>query len=82
MNNNNSMFYFYLSFLANITQLANFDMQIQQTSTDEIMKDLQRQDKILNEQTEIYLKKIVNQNELIIKQNNELLNLWYNIFKE
>lgn len=73
-NDNNSMFYVYLSLLANITQLANFDMQIRQTSTDEIMKDLLNQDDILKEQTEVYLKKIVEQNELIILQNEEILN--------
>lgn len=73
MNNDNNMFFVYLSLLANITQLANFDMQIQQTSTDEIMKDLQEQDKVLNEQTEVYLKKIVEQNEIIIMQNEEIL---------
>lgn len=67
MNNDNNMFFFYLSFLANITQLANFDMQIQQTSTDEIMKDLQKQDKMLEEQTNVYLKKIIKQNEEIIE---------------
>ena len=72
-NSDNSMFYVYLNLLANITQLANFDMQIQQTSTDEIMKDLQEQDKILNEQTEVYLKKIVEQNKIIIQQNKDIL---------
>lgn len=62
----NDMLLVSLSLLANICQLANFDMQIQQTSTDEIMKDLQNQDKILNED-------IVKRLDIIIKQNEEII---------
>lgn len=65
--------YFYLSVLANLCQLYDLNLNLNQTSNDEIMKDLQKQDKILQEQTDVYLKKIIEQNELIIKQNEEIL---------
>lgn len=57
-----------LSLLANILQIANFQLNIEQTSNDQLMKELRNQDKILDEQTNIYLKKI-------IEQNNEIINL-------
>lgn len=65
--NDNTDAYFALSVIANICQLASFDMNIQQTSSDDIMKELQHQDKILDEQINLYLKKIIEQNETIIK---------------
>lgn len=62
-----------LSLLANVLQVANFQMNIQEVSNDELLKHLMRQDKILDEQTRelqeqtnIYLKKIIEQNEEII----------------
>ena len=55
-----------LSLIANILQVANFQMNIQQTSNDQLMKELQKQDQMLNEQTTNYLKKIIEQNEEII----------------
>lgn len=67
MNNNNNNAYFMLSIIANICQLADFDMNIKQISNDEIMKKLENQDKVLDEQTNIYLKKIISQNNEIIK---------------
>lgn len=70
---NKNIFDYNLEQTANILQILSFLMLVQQTSADDIMKDMQKQDKILNEQTEVYLKKIVEQNELIIKQNKEIL---------
>lgn len=72
-NETNNYSYFMLSILANICQLASFDMNVRETKNDELMKELQKQDKILDEQTNDYLKKIVEQNELIIKQNKEII---------
>lgn len=63
MDNNNL-----LSLIADILQIANYQLNIEQTSNDQLMKELRSQDKILNEQTNIYLKKI-------IEQNNEIINL-------
>lgn len=56
-----------LNFLANIFQLADYEMNVQQTSNDELMKHLRLQDSILYDQTNIYLKKIVEQNEEILR---------------
>lgn len=64
-----------LSLLANVLQVANFQMNVQEISNDELLKHLVKQDKVLDEQTRelqeqtnIYLKKI-------IQQNNEILTL-------
>lgn len=59
-NNNNNMYFFWLSFLANLFQIANYEENIKQTSNDELMKALQTQNKQ-------YLDTIIKQNELIIK---------------
>ena len=64
-----------LAILANICQVTSFDMNITEVSNDEIMKHLLRQDKVLDEQTNDYLKKIIEQNEQII---SELKNLKLN----
>ena len=76
--NNNYDFFFLLNYMANIFQLADFGMNVTQLSNDDLMKHLNKQDKILYEQTNIYLKKIVEQNELIINQNKEIINLLKN----
>ena len=65
--NNNYNFFFLLSVLANLAQIASFDMNVRETKNDEIMQELQNQSKVLEEQTNIYLKKIVEQNEEILK---------------
>lgn len=52
--------YFLLSLIANICQLADFDMNVKQISNDIIFQELQKQDKE-------YLEKIIKQNEEIIK---------------
>lgn len=52
--------YFLLSLIANICQLADFDMNIKQISNDIIFQELQKQNKK-------YLQKIISQNEEIIK---------------
>lgn len=55
-----------LAILANLCQLASFDMNLTEVSNDSIMKHLLQQDKILDEQTNDYLSKIVEQNKEII----------------
>lgn len=55
-----------LAILANLCQLASFDMNLTEVSNDSIMKHLLQQDKILDEQNNNYLSKIVKQNEEII----------------
>ena len=65
--------YFILSLIANMCQLMDFQMNVSQLSNDDLMKHLLQQDKILDEQTNIYLKKIIKQNEEIKTILNELL---------
>lgn len=65
--------YFILSIVANMCQLMDFQMNISQLSNDDLMKQLLQQDKMLDEQTNIYLKKIIEQNEEIKNILNKLL---------
>lgn len=65
--NNNYNFFFMLSVMANLCQLYDLDLNLNQTSNDELLKELHNQDKILDEQTNIYLKKIIEQNNEIIQ---------------
>lgn len=72
MNNFDTREYNALALLANICQIANFDMSTKEITNDAIMRELQEQDKILSEQTNLYLKRIIEQNELIISLLKEL----------
>lgn len=67
--------YFLLGILANILQIADFQMNVSQLSNDDIMRHLLLQDRVLDDQTNNYLKKIIEQNEKIIQQNEELKKL-------
>lgn len=59
--------YFILSIIANMCQVMDFQMNMAQLSNDDLMKHLLQQDKVLDEQTNIYLKKIIEQNEEIME---------------
>lgn len=61
-------FWWWLAVTANYCQIESYEMNKKQISNDQLMKHLEEQDKILDEQTNIYLKKI-------IKQNQEIINL-------
>lgn len=63
----NNDFFFWLAVVANWCQIESYGMNKKQISNDALMQHLQVQDDILDEQTNIYLKKIVNQNEEILK---------------
>lgn len=65
--NNNYDFWFWLNVTANWCQLESYQMNLEQTSNDELLNHLIKQDKVLDEQTENYLKTIVEQNNTIIK---------------
>lgn len=56
-----------LNIAANISQFYSLWLLLKDASNSQIMEELQRQNKE-------YLSKIIEQNELIIKQNEELLN--------
>ena len=74
MNNDGfSSFWWWLSVVANYCQIESYEMNKKQLSNDDLMKHLLDQDKVLDyqnkilqEQTNDYLKKIVEQNEIII----------------
>lgn len=63
----NDNFYFMLSYLANICQLMDFQLNISQLSNDDLMKELEKQDQVLDEQTNGYLKKIIQNQEKILE---------------
>ena len=55
------------SLIANICQLASFAMLLAEATNREILQELKTQDKILEEQTNDYLKEILNKLEKIEK---------------
>ena len=66
---NNSLFL--LEILSNVLQIASYIMLQKDSSNNDIMHELQLQDKMLSEQTNIYLKKIIRQNEEILEKLNK-----------
>ena len=67
MMNQDYDFFFWLGVMANLLQIENYEMLLKDTTNNDIMKELQTQDKILAEQTNIYLKKIIKQNDKILQ---------------
>ena len=57
-----------LNTLANILQVANYEMLLKDANNNDLLRFLKHQDKDL-------LDKIIKQNEIIIQQNSELLEL-------
>lgn len=68
-NNNNSLFL--LEMLSNVLQIASYIILQKDSSNNDIMQELQIQDKMLSEQTNIYLKNIIRQNEEILEKLNK-----------
>ncbi len=62
-NNKEETFNLFIGFV----QMLDFWLNIAQVSNDELFKELQKQDQILNEQNEKYLKKILQNQKYIIK---------------
>ena len=71
---NNSLFL--LEILSNVLQIASYIMLQKDSSNNDIMHELQLQDKMLSEQTNIYLKNIIRQNEEILKKLDKNTSLW------
>ena len=65
---NNNLFL--LEILSNVLQIASYIMLQKDSSNNDIMKELQVQDQTLSEQTNIYLKNIIRQNEEILEKLN------------
>ena len=70
-NNVNNDSLFLLEILSNILQIASYIMLQKDSSNNDIMHELQLQDKMLSEQTNIYLKNIIRQNEEILEKLNK-----------
>ena len=66
--NNNYDFFFLLNVIANLLQIENYELLLKDANNNDIIKHLNQQDKILNEQTNDYLK-------IIVEQNKEILNI-------
>ena len=66
---NNS--FFLLEILSNVLQIASYIMLQKDSSNNDIMQELQLQDKMLSEQTNIYLKNIIRQNKEILEKLNK-----------
>ena len=73
MNSNNDLWNYMFTVYVGLIQMLDYSLNMNQTSNDELMKELQKQEQILDDQTHKYLKKIVEQNKEIIKQNNAIL---------
>lgn len=69
-NNVNNDSLFLLEILSNVLQIASYIMLEKDSSNNDIMQELQLQDQLLSEQTNIYLKNIIRQNEEILEKLN------------
>ena len=67
MENNNYDIFFFLGVIANLLQIENYDLNVTDVKNSELLKELNRQDQMLNEQTNIYLKRILENQEEIIR---------------
>lgn len=67
---NNSLFL--LEILSNVLQIASYIMLQKDSNNNDIMHELQLQDKMLSEQTNIYLKNIIRQNKEILEKLNKI----------
>ena len=75
-NNVNNDSLFLLEILSNVLQIASYIMLQKDSSNNDIMQELQLQDRVLSEQTNIYLKNIIRQNEEILKKLDKNTSLW------
>ena len=65
MNNNNYDFFFWLGVFANLVQLESYELLLKDANNNDIMRHLEKQDRVLDDQTHTYLEKIIKQNEEI-----------------
>lgn len=70
-NNVNNDSLFLIEILSNVLQIASYIMLQKDSSNNDIMQELQLQDKMLSEQTNIYLKNIITQNKEILEKLNK-----------
>ena len=75
MDNNNYDFFFWLSVMANWCQLQSYEMNEKQLSNDDLMKHLQKQDNILEQQNQVLDEQTTKYLQTIIEQNKKILKL-------
>jgi Mg2+ and Co2+ transporter CorA len=54
--------------LSDLLQVLNFALLLQDNTNNDLMKELQKQDNILNEQTEVYLKEINKKLDIMLEK--------------
>ena len=54
--------------LSDLLQVLNFVLLLQDSTNNDLMSELQKQDNILNEQTEVYLKDINKKLDIILEK--------------
>jgi hypothetical protein len=54
--------------LSDLLQVLNFALLLQDNTNNDLMKELQNQDNILNEQTEVYLKEINKKLDIMLEK--------------
>lgn len=65
---NGDQFFNTWALITGILQILDYNLNVNQISNDEILKHLQLQDKIINEEINTKLYKIIEQNEIILKK--------------
>ena len=68
---NGDQFFNTWALMTGILQILDYNLNVNQISNDEILKHLQLQDKIINEEINTKLYKIIKQNEIILKIIND-----------
>ena len=58
--------------LSDVLQIINFMLLIQDSTNNELMKHLQEQDNVLNEQTDVYLKGINKKLDMILGRRKSM----------
>ena len=59
-----------LDLLSDVLQIINFLILVEDSSNNDLMRHLQQQDNILNEQTEVYLKRIDEKLDKLLAPSN------------
>ncbi len=79
MEDNNYDFWFWLNVIANFAQLESYEMNKKQISNDQLMQHLEKQDLIINDQTENYLKRIDDKLSKLLEKGDANNDNWRNL---
>ena len=70
MENNIDKFWEIMDRISDILQIANYEMLLKDASNNDVMQELQKQDVVLAEQTEKYLKSIDSKLDRLLEERN------------